>query len=278
MCRSVGYGERLCSLAAAWRMSELSCRTTAPRTARLDALAQPDANLLTTDHAAQVMRLSDSPIAADWWTRHSAQYSHPGVEHSAPGCNRAQCRHSACGTNPESKNMTPWAQVLDMVTDRLSTAGLLAVLGMLYPRSYMVFLTIMFLDIFSHWFQMYSTFISGSETHKVGPRAVLWGSLNYQVAGRAHRRRLGLRLTAGEQCRMVPHGVPDRQDVSNGMGGVSIQQRMLARRPPDTDENCLPLRRTSTARAGWCACTTSTGCSWAPAASRARSCTCRCAP
>ena len=61
-------------------------------------------------------------------------------------------------------------QVLDMVTDRLATAGLLAVLGMLYPRSYMVFLALMFLDIFSHWFQMYSTFISGSETHKVRPR------------------------------------------------------------------------------------------------------------
>mmetsp|Transcript_15420 Transcript_15420/g.46545 ORF Transcript_15420/g.46545 Transcript_15420/m.46545 type:complete len:245 (-) Transcript_15420:362-1096(-) len=56
--------------------------------------------------------------------------------------------------------------VLDMVTDRLSTAGLLAVLGMLYPRSYMLFLSLMFLDIFSHWFQMYSTFVSGSETHK----------------------------------------------------------------------------------------------------------------
>jgi len=60
----------------------------------------------------------------------------------------------------------PPEQVLDMVTDRLATAGLLAVLGMLYPRSYMVFLALMFLDIFSHWFQMYSTFISGSETHK----------------------------------------------------------------------------------------------------------------
>jgi CDP-diacylglycerol--inositol 3-phosphatidyltransferase len=56
--------------------------------------------------------------------------------------------------------------VLDMVTDRLSTAGLLAVLGMLYPRSYMLFLGLMFLDIFSHWFQMYSTFVSGSSTHK----------------------------------------------------------------------------------------------------------------
>lgn len=56
--------------------------------------------------------------------------------------------------------------VLDMVTDRLSTAGLLAVLGMLYPRSYMLFLLLMFLDIFSHWFQMYSTFVSGNESHK----------------------------------------------------------------------------------------------------------------
>lgn len=56
--------------------------------------------------------------------------------------------------------------VLDMVTDRLSTAGLLAVLGMLYPRSYMLFLSLMFLDIFSHWFQMYSTFVSGNESHK----------------------------------------------------------------------------------------------------------------
>ena len=36
-------------------------------------------------------------------------------------------------------------------TCRLATAGLLAVLGMLYPRSYMAFLGLMFLDIFSHW-------------------------------------------------------------------------------------------------------------------------------
>ena len=102
-------------------------------------------------------------------------------------------------------------------TCRLATAGLLAVLGMLYPRSYMAFLGLMFLDIFSHWsvqsaveafgtqhhapllrdhspagclcrcvgvrsgrlrrraalvcrFQMYSTFVSGSSTHKVSNR------------------------------------------------------------------------------------------------------------
>ena len=66
-----------------------------------------------------------------------------------------------------------------MVTDRLSTAGLLAVLGMLYPRSYMAFLGLMFLDIFSHWFQMYSTFISGSETHKVRDRVPVPGFMSF---------------------------------------------------------------------------------------------------
>jgi phosphatidylglycerophosphate synthase len=100
------------------------------------------------------------------------------------------------GLNPE--HVTRCAQVLDMVTDRLSTAGLLAVLGMLYPRSYMVFLAIMFLDIFSHWFQMYSTFISGSETHKVGPRAGLLALVLSQAAQRAQHGRLGLRPQHGE--------------------------------------------------------------------------------
>ena len=72
------------------------------------------------------------------------------------------------GTSRNRRLLCP--QVLDMVTDRLATAGLLAVLGMLYPRSYMVFLALMFLDIFSHWFQMYSTFISGSEDAQGAPR------------------------------------------------------------------------------------------------------------
>ena len=59
-----------------------------------------------------------------------------------------------------------------MVTDRLATAGLLAILGLLYPRSYMAFLGLMFLDIFSHWFQMYATFLNGSDTHKVCPQGL----------------------------------------------------------------------------------------------------------
>ena len=158
-----------------------------------------------------------------------------------------------------------WAQVLDMVTDRLSTAGLLAVLGMLYPRSYMVFLAIMFLDIFSHWFQMYSTFISGSETHKVsfcacGPaiqRSVSWFCV------------LVRRSTASSH---VGQGVAAK--------GQDMQLAKVRARDPENNHESerLAAHRTSTARAGWCACTTSTGFSWAPAASRARSCTCRCAP
>ena len=75
-----------------------------------------------------------------------------------------------------------------MVTDRLATAGLLAVLGMLYPRSYMVFLALMFLDIFSHWFQMYSTFISGSETHKARARM----HAAFRFGGVAHEEVVGI--------------------------------------------------------------------------------------
>ncbi len=50
---------------------------------------------------------------------------------------------------------------------RLSTAGLLAILGMLSPRWYFGFLALLMLDIFSHWFQMYATMASGATTHKV---------------------------------------------------------------------------------------------------------------
>lgn len=38
---------------------------------------------------------------------------------------------------------------------------------MLYPRVYMPFLGLLFLDIFSHWFQTYATVTAGASTHKV---------------------------------------------------------------------------------------------------------------
>jgi CDP-diacylglycerol--inositol 3-phosphatidyltransferase len=57
--------------------------------------------------------------------------------------------------------------MLSFVLHRLSTAGLLAILGMLNRQWYFGFLVLLILDIFSHWFQMYATMVSGASTHKV---------------------------------------------------------------------------------------------------------------
>lgn len=56
--------------------------------------------------------------------------------------------------------------VLDMVTDRLATTGLLMILSMQYPQFHVACIGLVFLDIFSHWFQMYSTLLVGAATHK----------------------------------------------------------------------------------------------------------------
>ncbi len=64
------------------------------------------------------------------------------------------------------KQTSTLGAVLDMVTDRLATTGLLMLLAMLYPRYHIVFIGLVFLDIFSHWFQMYSTLLLGASTHK----------------------------------------------------------------------------------------------------------------
>lgn len=53
-----------------------------------------------------------------------------------------------------------------MVTDRVGTSCLLAILCMFYPTLHTLWLSILMLDIFSHWFQMYATLASGSATHK----------------------------------------------------------------------------------------------------------------
>jgi hypothetical protein len=54
---------------------------------------------------------------------------------------------------------------------RLSTTGLLLVVSLVYPRLHVVAVALIFLDIFSHWFQMYSTLAAGAVTHKVCPAA-----------------------------------------------------------------------------------------------------------
>ncbi|EFJ50781.1 phosphatidylinositol synthase [Volvox carteri f. nagariensis] len=56
--------------------------------------------------------------------------------------------------------------VLDMVTDRLATTGLLLVVTMVYPQLHVVTICLIFLDVFSHWFQMYASLAVGATTHK----------------------------------------------------------------------------------------------------------------
>ncbi|CEG50147.1 Phosphatidylinositol synthase (PIS) [Plasmopara halstedii] len=50
-----------------------------------------------------------------------------------------------------------YGAVLDMVTDRCSTAGLLLVLSHLYPQYWIIFLYLLILDFSSHWYHMYSS-------------------------------------------------------------------------------------------------------------------------
>ncbi|XP_010436948.1 PREDICTED: probable CDP-diacylglycerol--inositol 3-phosphatidyltransferase 2 [Camelina sativa] len=63
--------------------------------------------------------------------------------------------------------------VLDMVTDRVSTACLLVILSQIYRPS-LVFLSLLALDIASHWLQMYSTFLSGKTSHKDVKDSTSW--------------------------------------------------------------------------------------------------------
>ncbi|CAA7397789.1 unnamed protein product [Spirodela intermedia] len=61
--------------------------------------------------------------------------------------------------------VSTFGAVLDMVTDRVSTTCLLVILSQIYSPG-LSFLSLLALDIASHWFQMYSTFLSGKASHK----------------------------------------------------------------------------------------------------------------
>ncbi|GAY59954.1 hypothetical protein CUMW_198410, partial [Citrus unshiu] len=52
-----------------------------------------------------------------------------------------------------------------MVTDTISTACILVILSQLYMPG-LVFVSLLALDIGSHWLQMYSTFLMGKTSHK----------------------------------------------------------------------------------------------------------------
>lgn len=61
--------------------------------------------------------------------------------------------------------VSTFGAVLDMVTDRISTACLLVILSQVY-RPGLTFVSLLALDIASHWLQMYSTFLVGKTSHK----------------------------------------------------------------------------------------------------------------
>uniref|UniRef100_A0A2P2L9T7 CDP-diacylglycerol--inositol 3-phosphatidyltransferase n=3 Tax=Rhizophora mucronata TaxID=61149 RepID=A0A2P2L9T7_RHIMU len=61
--------------------------------------------------------------------------------------------------------VSTFGAVLDIVTDRISTASLLVMLSQVY-RPGLVFVSLLALDIASHWLQMYSTFLIGKASHK----------------------------------------------------------------------------------------------------------------
>mmetsp|Transcript_17599 Transcript_17599/g.41497 ORF Transcript_17599/g.41497 Transcript_17599/m.41497 type:complete len:212 (-) Transcript_17599:55-690(-) len=57
--------------------------------------------------------------------------------------------------------------VLDMVTDRATSASLLLVLSHVYPEYMFCFTSLLGLDICSHYSQMFSTLSQGGASHKV---------------------------------------------------------------------------------------------------------------
>lgn len=69
--------------------------------------------------------------------------------------------------------VSTFGAVLDMVTDRISTACLLVILSQVY-RPGLIFLSLLALDIGSHWLQMYSTFLVGKTSHKDVKDSTSW--------------------------------------------------------------------------------------------------------
>ncbi|CCA66940.1 related to CDP diacylglycerol-inositol 3-phosphatidyltransferase [Serendipita indica DSM 11827] len=57
--------------------------------------------------------------------------------------------------------------VLDMITDRCTTSGLLCYLSSAYPSYALAFQALIALDFSSHYVHMYSTLLTGSKSHKV---------------------------------------------------------------------------------------------------------------
>ncbi|KAJ3114474.1 CDP-diacylglycerol-inositol 3-phosphatidyltransferase [Phlyctochytrium bullatum] len=61
---------------------------------------------------------------------------------------------------------TKFGAVLDMVTDRSTTACLLVYLATLYPSLTLLFQLLIALDLSSHYLQMYASLTTGADSHK----------------------------------------------------------------------------------------------------------------
>lgn len=110
--------------------------------------------------------------------------------------------------------------LLDMVTDRVATTGLLAILCAFYPAWSLAFLVLLMLDIFSHWFQMYSTLLAGSSTHKVRRppgRPAPQGRLG---CARGRCRWAGVRHKARMHPLQQRGRIPHRRDPAAGKGAA----------------------------------------------------------
>jgi CDP-diacylglycerol--inositol 3-phosphatidyltransferase len=96
------------------------------------------------------------------------------VSHSLPNLVSSFCCDAVDGWCARKFNqVSTFGAVLDMVTDRVSTACLLVILSQIYRPS-LVFLSLLALDIASHWLQMYSTFLSGKTSHKDVKDSTSW--------------------------------------------------------------------------------------------------------
>jgi CDP-diacylglycerol--inositol 3-phosphatidyltransferase len=65
------------------------------------------------------------------------------------------------------RQSTRYGAMLDMVTDRGSTAALLIALAKLYPAYTRLFMAVIVLDIISHFAYIYSSLIYGKTSHKL---------------------------------------------------------------------------------------------------------------
>jgi CDP-diacylglycerol--inositol 3-phosphatidyltransferase len=65
------------------------------------------------------------------------------------------------------RQSTRYGAMLDMVTDRGSTAALLIALAKLYPAYTRLFMAVIVLDIISHFAYVYSSLIYGKTSHKL---------------------------------------------------------------------------------------------------------------